>query len=228
MGPIHEHVQRHWEERRQAAAESGQASRGPHGFTIVLTREAGTLGTSVAREVGTRLGWPVYDHELLERIAQEMGLRTSLLESVDEKRVGWMTESMEAFLAVPHVSESAFIRRVIETVLALGAHGECVLVGRGAAHILPAATTLRVRLVAPLHDRVAALSRSLGISLQEAARRIDTTDRERINFIKDHFRCDPTDPHNYDLVLNFARFSTAECAELVVEALRRLQARPRG
>src|SRR5215831_7473497 len=112
LGPIHEHVCRHWEERGQAAAGSGQTSRGPHGFTIVLTREAGTLGTSVAREVGTRLGWPVYDHELLERIARDMGLHTSLLESVDEKRVGWLTESMEALLAVPRVSESAFVRRV--------------------------------------------------------------------------------------------------------------------
>ena len=42
-------------------------------------------GTCIAREVGNGVGWHVYDHELLERIAQDMGLRTVLLESVDER-----------------------------------------------------------------------------------------------------------------------------------------------
>ena len=31
-----------------------------------------TPGTSVAREVGHRLGWTVYDHELLERVATDI------------------------------------------------------------------------------------------------------------------------------------------------------------
>lgn len=36
---------------------------------------------------------------------------------------------------------------------------------------------------------------------------------------------DPADPRNYDLLLNTSRFTIGECAELIIEALRRLQAR---
>ena len=69
-------VLQHWETHRKA--ETAQTS-GPgltsRPFTVAVSRESGARGTSTAREVGARLGWTVYDHELLERIAQEMKLR---------------------------------------------------------------------------------------------------------------------------------------------------------
>src|SRR5215470_2224412 len=68
-------------------------------FTIAFSREFGAGGTSVAAAVGERLGWPVYDHELVERIARETGLRASLLHSIDERRVSWLRECAEAFLS---------------------------------------------------------------------------------------------------------------------------------
>ncbi len=57
------------------------------------------------------------------------------------------------------------------TLLSLGAHGECIIVGRGSAQVLPSATTLRVRLVAPLRDRASIISQRFGIGLDEAGRR---------------------------------------------------------
>ena len=82
-------VLQHWETRHKAEARSeGGPGRSSRAFAIALSRESGARGTSTAQEVGARLGWTVYDHELLERIAQEMNLRTSLLESVDELVAG--------------------------------------------------------------------------------------------------------------------------------------------
>src|SRR4051794_41521414 len=39
---------------------------------VCISREAGAGGGTIARVVGTRLGWKVYDHEILEAIAQRM------------------------------------------------------------------------------------------------------------------------------------------------------------
>ena len=116
------------------------------------------------------LGWPVYDHALLERMAAEMRVQVDLLENVDERHVGWLVERMEDFSAVPYVSENAYVRRLIETLLALGGQGRSVIVGRGAAHVLPPTTTLRVRLVAELADRVRTLVHEMGLTNSEAAR----------------------------------------------------------
>ena len=127
--------------------EAHQQARSAHStaLTITISREAGASGTSVAAEVGARLGWPVYDNALLEEIAREMHLRTRLLESVDERRMSWLLQVAESFSQDAPVSENAYVRHLVETILSLGSHGACVIVGRGAAHILPAATTLRVR-----------------------------------------------------------------------------------
>jgi cytidylate kinase len=212
-------AQQYWQSPRPEA--------GP-GLTIALTRAAGTPGTSVAHAVGARLGWQVFDHELLERIAKEMGLRVSLLESVDERHRTWLMEAADMFTTGLQVSESGFVRHLVQTILSLGAHGRCVIVGRGAAHILPAEHTLRVRLVAALEDRVTAAAQRRNLSRQEAARWVEETDRQRERFIKEHFRKDPADPLHYDLVLNASRWSVAECAELIAQAVYQRQARAPG
>jgi cytidylate kinase len=153
-----------------------------------------------------------------------MNLQGSLLEAVDEKKVGWLQEFMESFSSAPVVSEIAYVHRMMKTIASLVALGDCVLLGRGIAHILPVETTLRVRLVAPIDWRVAAMSRKLGVSQEEAAVKVAAIDRQRVQFVREHFNKDTTDPTLYDLVLNTERFSVEQCVDLIVEALHRLQA----
>ncbi len=222
LAPTPEQLARHWETRRQAAQESG--SRSPPAFTIALSREAGAQGTVVAREIGRRLGWPVYGRELLERIAHEMGLHTGLLETLDEKRLHWMLEAFESIAGAPSVSASAYSEHLFKTELALGAHGDCVIVGRGATFILPHRTTLRARLVAPREWRIRMLSQQLGLAAHEAQRRVEKIDRDRLGWVRDLFVKDPEAAYHYDLVVNVAEFSVPACAELIIEALQRRQA----
>jgi cytidylate kinase len=215
----------HWENRRAARGEFFRAGYHPQAFTIAISREAGARGNLVARALGGELGWVVYDHELLERIAQEMKVRVGLLESVDERHVTWLEEQVEAFASVPYVSESAFFRHLVQTILSLGLHGECIILGRGANFILPSRTTLRVRLVASLEDRTSAMAQEFGVGRNEATRLVRETDRGRAAFIKEHLHQDVADPLHYDLVLNSSRLGVPECTELIIGALRSMQRR---
>ncbi|MCC6417134.1 MAG: cytidylate kinase-like family protein [Gemmataceae bacterium] len=213
-------AQRHWQARREAQARGER--RAP---VVAVSREAGTSGTAIAREVGNRLNWPVYDQELLQHIARETGLRADLLKSVDERHKGWLTEAIESFAAVPQLSEAAYAHHLLQTILSLGAHGACVIVGRGAAQILPPDRALRVRLVGRIEDRVVAAAKHLGLSPQEARRWIEQTDHDRVRFIRDHFLKDPVPPDEYDLILSTSRWTIPECATLIIHAVRALEAR---
>lgn len=210
----------HWQTRSQKE----KASAAPP-FTIAISRQVGARGTSVAREVGTRLGWPVYDRELLEQIARDMKVRVDLVQCVDERKVGTIQECIEALLLKTPVAEGAYLRHLLDTVFALGTHGESVIVGRGSPQILPSSTTLRVRLVGTLEDRIGVMMKKLGVSRPDAVRYIETTEQERRRFIQDHFYKDSADPLYYDLVLNSSRFSDGECADLILLALARIQQR---
>jgi cytidylate kinase len=218
-----------WKRRRVPPVVLGSPTTPvtPPPFTIALNCEAGANGPAVARAVGDRLGWHVYDHELVEWIARDMKVRAELLESVDQKRMSWLKEWALAFFSGQGVSEIAYVLHLKQTLLALAAHGECVIVGRGAAQVLPPETTLRVRMVGPRKDRVAAIQRRFNCPQEEAERWVEQTDRERRAFVKDHFHKDPADPDQYDLLLNTFRFSEAQCADHIATALRLLQDRAR-
>ena len=127
-------------------------------------------------------------------------------------------------MGVAHVSEHKYVHHLIKIVLALGAKGSCVILGRGAMRILPLETTLRVRLVAPREDRIKRYAREERITAEEAARRIDATDRERAEFLRLHFNTDVNDPAEYDIVLNTARYDPGACATIICAALKERQA----
>src|SRR5262245_31132412 len=100
MGDAVARALRHWHSPgKTEAAGAPQTTRPP--LTIAISRQAGTQGPDIAREVGQRLGWPVYDRELVEMIAREMGLRTRLVESVDERHRNWLQEFWQELTSRP-------------------------------------------------------------------------------------------------------------------------------
>jgi cytidylate kinase len=204
--------------------DEGSAGTSKPPFTITIAREPGALGTAVSRELGQRLGWPVYDHELLDKVAQEMRAKVDLVKLIDEKPISWLEECVVNFVVQNRLSHDSYMMHLVATVRGLGQRGHCVIVGRGANFMLPAETTLRVRLVADLHDRIANIKRIESLSDKEAARWIETKHSERLEFVKRRFRKDGADPHAYDLVLNTSRLSISAAAEVIIAALQRFQA----
>jgi cytidylate kinase len=188
-------------------------------LTIAIAREAGTPANEIAREVGARLGWPVYNHELLERLSEDLHVPIQQLEYIDERGVSWLLEAIQGFSLTSDVSEETYVHRLVALIRFLGARSRCIIVGRGAAQLLPAEATLRVRLVGDLEDRIAAMSRKLHLDRKQAARLVSDRNRERIRFVRDHFLKDPTAPDSYDLVLNTSVWSPTACAALIEQSL---------
>jgi len=201
-----------------------EEGHGP-GLTIAVSRQPGSRGATIARQVGEMLGWSVYDRELLQQIAEQTGVRVKMLESMDERHGSWLRDSVESFLSLSRANDTLYLHHLIETIASLAAHGKCVIVGRGAAQFLPPATTLRVRIVGERNDRIEHFGKELGLSKEVATQQADQMERERVRFVREHFNKDPSDPMAHDLVLNSSRFSNEECAAMIAEAARKMQAR---
>lgn len=191
-------------------------------YTITISREVGALGLRTAAEIGKRLGWPVYDRELLVKIGELMWCDMPHVERLrfDERHVGWFEEFLTSLSSSPGITPAAYVKKLVGVVQGLGKSGNCVIVGRGASFILPAATTIRVRLVAKLPDRIARIADIKALSEADAARHIETTDRSRGQFVKNTFGKDASDAHEYDLVINTSCVGTEEAAELIIDTLR--------
>lgn len=191
----------------------------PGGPTVAVSREAGARGTTVAEAVGRRLGWAVVTQELLDFLAEDDPADLER-ELPDVARL-WAIANWQRLVQGRTLNEAAPAAVVARRLFALAARGHAVVVGRAAGHILPPATTLSVRLVAPTEDRTAYLSDRLRLSTDEAAVERAAHDRSRAEFLRGLCDRDITDPTGYDLVLNVARLGVDGSADVIAAAARR-------
>ena len=224
LGDAFERAIEHWR-RHQAQTKAGSDSgvQAPR-LTVAFSREAGSGGTRIAQELAEKLNWPVYDRELVERIANDAGLSTEVVERVDEHRSSFITETLEAFVGASTIGGAGYAHRLAQTLAALGAHGECVIVGRGAAAVLPRDKTLSIRIVADTHDRVSEYRRHHEVDRQQAKAELKRIEKERSDFVRQFYHKDVADPHGYDLVVNGSHFPAEACVELCLSAVRHKEA----
>lgn len=190
----------------------------PAGLTIAISREAGARGGSIAKRAGVKLGWQVYTQEMMEYLTQEGGFRQEIDTQLPPAALAWIDEQQQRLLAEQSLARNPTVLDLSRMVLALGAQGEAIMLGRGAGLLLPAATTLNVRLVAPHADRVAYLSQWLRLSEAEAAVQVHSRDQRRADFLLAHFHQKAGDVHRYDMVLNTSLLGEERCADLIVHA----------
>jgi cytidylate kinase len=186
---------------------------------VCISREAGAGGGTIARRVGTRLDWKVYDHELLEAIAHRMEVPAEEVRGIDELAPSvvqdWILPLREEYYA----PQEAYLDHLAKLVEAIGRAGESIIVGRGANFLLPREETLSVRIIAPLKARAERLAERMHVSVRTARRAARDLDRRRNQFDRTMHRADSTDPHNYDLVLDSNSLGLAIATDVIVRAI---------
>ncbi len=186
---------------------------------LCISREAGSGSKAIARIVGARLGWKVYDDELLEAIAGRMEISVDEVKVFDELAPSMVQEWILPLREEYYAPQEAYLDHLAKLVEALGKTGHCVIVGRGAGFILPRESTLSVRVVAPLKSRSARMAERMGISVRTARRAARDLDRRRDGFARTMYRVDPADPHNYDLILDSQSLGVAIATEVILKAI---------
>jgi cytidylate kinase len=85
--------------------------------------------------------------------------------------------------------------------------------------MLPRETTLSLRVIAPLRVRAQRLAERMGVSVRTARRAARDLDRRRRQFDRTMHRADPTDPHNFDLVLDSHSLGLEIATEIIICAV---------
>ncbi len=187
----------------------------PRFVNICISREAGAGGGAIARMVGQRLGWKVYDDEIVEAIAHRMQVSIDEVRALDELAPSvvqdWLLPLREEYYA----PQEAYLDHLAKLIEAIGRAGESILVGRGAGFMLPRESTLTVRVVAPLRVRAARLAERMGVSTRTARRAARDLDRRRAQFDRTMHRADSSDPHAFDMVLETQSLGLETCALVI-------------
>ena len=187
---------------------------------VALSREAGVDAGEIAQCLASKLGWKVFDRELLDYMAEHYNLSRIALEYVDERTASWFHETFGKWLDEKLVSQAEYVSRLGRIVLLAAQHESNVFVGRGAQFILPRESGLSARIIAPKKQRVARIMARRQCNRRDAEKFVDETDKGRADFVMRYYHRDVADPHVYDLVINLEHTSRDAAADLIVSAYR--------
>lgn len=213
-----------WElekKKRRTPAED-TALRPPTPPTITISRQYGSGGGELARTLAGRLGYQVFDHELLDTIAGDTRFRKATLESLDEGTLSTIHLWVEALLRGRYFDEADYHKHLLKVLLAIAEHGKAVILGRGASFVVKGERVVKIRIVAPEDVRVNRVAEREDLASDQARRRIQLMDQERAAFVRRHFGADVADPTAYHAILNSGDLSLEMLTDLVqhmVEAL---------
>ncbi len=211
---------RNWELTRQQHLEIEE--RGPQipvADFVTVSQAVGSAGGQVARQLAQRLGWPLFDKEILQHMAGDDQVRTRLYEKMDQRDTSWLESMMRNLLQGEYRKED-YPYRLSEAVLALARQGPAVFLGRGADFILPPDRGLRIRILAPHEVRVATYAQQNQCDQETARTEIARAEHEREEFFRRCFGQPKVDPTRFDLMINLGRMSPDEAVEVILAALR--------
>ena len=106
---------------------------------ITISREFGSGGRTIGREVARQLGIKCYDSELIEKIAEESGLARDYIADKGEYAAhsNWFANAFAASRSYSGMSTQDYLWTVQrKIILDLAEKESCVIVGRCADYIL--------------------------------------------------------------------------------------------
>ncbi len=206
---------RNWEMRRTQRSLGDETLRQEVEDFITISRQVGAGASEISAALAARLKWPRLDKEILQAMAGDDATRHRIYESLDEQDLGWWEEAFRS-VTDPEFSRNDYFRRLVKTTLSLARQGSAVFVGRGADLMLPLNLGFRVRIVAPIAMRLQRFADRHGITLKQAGDLVTRIDRERAEFVRQHFRVDINDPMRCDLTLNMEHFAIDQAVEAIL------------
>ncbi len=195
---------------------------------ITIARQLGSGGSYIGYLVARRLGFAFIDRQILQEAARELEVEEAEIEGREGRLQGFWEKILLGFsLGSPYTfsmppprvvsdDQLAAIERRLITELAF--KGPCVILGRGAFHLLRGkARLLNIMVHAPQEFRV---ERVMNIyhtqSKAEAIQVIQRSDQDRCRYVRAFTGCDWFDSRNYHLTIDTAKIDFATAEEMIV------------
>jgi cytidylate kinase len=179
---------------------------------------------AISREYGSRgkeIGW-----RLAQQLSYEHVDKKRLFQDLDRVGKRWGQVARELDEVSPNLWERhdwqylGYIAQLESLILDYAAADKAVIVGRGAFYVLRQVPhCLKVRVVAPLEDRIEHIVTKDGLIHHAAKELITVTDRDRAGYVWANYQIKWDDPNRYDLFLNSSSFSNSEAVDILAAAL---------
>lgn len=186
---------------------------------ITISREFGSGGRTIGKETAKALGIPCYDHELIEKIAEESGFSKEYIAEQGEYAAhgGWLAAAFSGrdFYGHSYQDDLWIIQQKI--ILNLAEQGPCVIVGRCADYILQdVADCLSVFIHADMDKRAKRIVEQYGEREDAPEKRLRDKDKRRAGYYQLYTDRKWGDVQNYDVTLDSGTLGIEACVKVLV------------
>ena len=201
---------------------------------LTISHQYWSGGSQIARDLGSRLQWSMWDKEILRRVAMEYQLAETDVEAKDERVASFIEKLVDLIgmggfataysILPPRGLDDAKLQQMTRTIIEdIAREGRAIIVNRGGNHILAKRPrTLHVFIFAPLEARVQRVVEMEKLTRSEAERRIAGMDRLRTDYVRTFYHADWRDPTHYHLTVDSAVWGESGTADLVLSALQNM------
>lgn len=187
---------------------------------ITISREFGSGGRTIGREVAAKLGIPCYDHELIERIAEKSGFTPEYVKERGEyaASASWIGNALAGRDYTGRSPQDDLWNAQRTVILELAEKENCVIVGRCADYILrDRANCLTVFIHSNMEKRAERIVSVYGEREDAPEKRLKDKDKRRKAYYQLYTDTTWGDARNYDLCLNSGRLGLDKCVEAIVK-----------
>ncbi|MBC8286813.1 MAG: cytidylate kinase-like family protein [Nitrospinae bacterium] len=207
---------REWNDNRKRAKKSQTEV---HHF-LAIARDFGCREEAIIPQLEGALGWRVYGKDLINHIAEREELNRNFLETLDEKKQTQMENWVNYLITSGAILQKDYVLRITRLMEAIVINENAILLGRGANFILNERKEgLRIKLTAPLDDRIKNIMEVRSLPLKEAEQIVKEKDKEREAFISAYFKA-ATAPE-FDLAFNTSVIDADMICEMIKFALKK-------
>ncbi len=182
---------------------------------IAISRQFGSGGRTVGKELAARLGIACYDQELITMLAEKSGFSQSHVAELNEEAtrssiLPGRAERVERSL------QHALWQKQRDVILELAEKESCVIVGRCADYILrDRADVLRVYIHADKDKRAERIVKVYGEREDTPLKRIADKDKRRISYYESFTTNKWGDADNYHIALDSGELGIDSCVEVL-------------
>lgn len=196
-------------------------------MVITISNRYGSGAIAIAHLVAQRLGYEYVDEQLPVVVAKRLMTSPAAVESAEntgksmsERLLRALESGTPELRGQPAASfDEECLREVQEAVREYAAHGNAVIVGRGANAILGRRPdVLRVFMDAPRDWRIRHIMEGHGVDEKTAAAEVDRIDRARTEYMRAYYGLTWTALENYDLCVDTSRYGPEGSAAIIVTA----------
>jgi cytidylate kinase len=200
---------------------------------ITVSRQYGAGGSRVAEGVANALGWRLIDNELVDQVAERLGLTPQQVAEREERAPGFLDRLIRMLVSaapeilkapsdtMPDLEEAKQVKVTEAVVEDLARAGKVVMVGRAASAVLSSdRDALHVKIVAPKPQRIVEVMRRLDLNPSDAESEVTRSDENRKRYHRQHYDRDWNDATHYHLVLNTGALGTDGATSVIVSRAR--------